>query len=152
MRRCLPRLETLEGRFLFSGLFGSAVNYNVGSGPYSVAVGDFNGDGKPDLAIANSGSNTVSILLGNGNGTFKAAANYCVGSLPESVAVGDFNGDGKPDLAVANYASGNVSILLGNGNGTFKAAVNLHRGHRSGLRGGGGLQRRRQARPRRRQL
>ena len=68
------------------------------------------------------------------------------------MAVGDFNGDGKPDLAVANDGSNNVSVLLGNGDGTFQTAVNYRRGHKSILGGGGGLQRRRQARPGRGQL
>jgi uncharacterized repeat protein (TIGR01451 family) len=89
-------------------------------------MGDFNGDGKADLAVANGGSDNVSILLGNGNGTFQAAVNYNVHG-PRSVAVGDFNGDGKPDLAVAN-AFGTVSILAGNGNGTFAEAVNYGAG------------------------
>ena len=96
--------------------------------PMSVAVGDFNGDGKADLAVANCDSNNVSVLLGNGNGTFQAAVNYAAGTYPSSVAVGDFNGDGKADLAVANCASNNVSVLLGNGNGTFQAAVNYGAG------------------------
>ena len=69
--------------------------------PVSVAVGDFNGDGKQDLAIANFGSNNVSILLGNGAGSFGAATNFSVGGDPALLAVGDFNGDGKQDLAVA---------------------------------------------------
>ena len=93
-----------------------------------MAVGDFNGDGKADLAVANYGSDNVSVLLGNGNGTFQAAVNYAAGTSPHSVAVGDFNGDGKADLAVANYGSNNVSVLLGNGNGTFQAAVNYAAG------------------------
>jgi hypothetical protein len=87
-------------------------------------VGDFNGDGKADLAVANAASSNVSVLLGNGNGTFQAAVNYAAGDDPDSVAVADFNGDGKADLAVANYLGNNVSVLLGNGNGTFQAAVN----------------------------
>ena len=62
-----------------------------------MAVGDFNGDGKLDLVVANRASNNVSVLLGNGNGTFQAAVNYAAGSKPRSVAVGDFNGDGKLD-------------------------------------------------------
>ena len=77
----------------------------VGAYPYSVAIGDFNGDGRPDLAVANVDSNTVSVLLGNGDGTFQAAVNYGVGTKPFSVVVGDFNGDGKPDLAVTNAGS-----------------------------------------------
>jgi uncharacterized protein (UPF0548 family) len=103
-----------------------AVNYGVGAGTYptSVAVGDFNGDGKADLAVTNGSANTVSILLGKGDGTFQAAVNYGAGSNPVSVAVGDFNGDGKADLAVANYVSNNVSVLLGNGDASFQPAVN----------------------------
>jgi hypothetical protein len=75
-------------------------------------IGDFNGDGKPDLAMENGHSNDVSILLGDGTGAFGAATNFAVGSDPVSVAVGDLNGDAKPDLAVANVSSNNVSILL----------------------------------------
>ena len=82
--------------------FAAAVNYPVGTEPRTVAVGDFNGDGKLDLAVANEGSNNVSVLLGKGDGTFQTAVNYAVGSTPASVAGGDFNGDGKLDLAVAN--------------------------------------------------
>jgi hypothetical protein len=104
--------------------FAAAVDLQVGSNPWSVAIGDFNGNGKADLAVANKGSGNVSILLGNGNGTFQATVNYSVGASPTSVAVGDFNGDGKADLAVANSGSMNVSILLGNGDGTFQTAVN----------------------------
>jgi len=113
------------------GTFQAAVNYSTGSfGTYStsVAVGDFNGDGKLDLAVANSGSNNVSILLGKGDGTFQAAVNYATGTEPFSVAVADFNGDGKLDLVVANEGSNNVSILLGNGDGTFQAAVDYGAG------------------------
>ena len=67
-----------------------------------MAVGDFNGDGKADLAVANYSSNNVSVLLGNGNGTFQATVNYGAGTNPYSVAIGDFNGDGRSDLAVTN--------------------------------------------------
>ena len=81
-----------------------------------------NGDGKPDLVVANRCySNTVSVLLGNGNGTFQAQQTFATGTSPCSVAVGDVNGDGKPDLVVANDVSNTVSVLLGNGNGTFQA-------------------------------
>ena len=95
----------------------------AGSGPDSVAVGDFNGDGKLDLAVANSGSNDVSVLLGNGDGTFQTALHSSVGVSPVSVAVGDFNGDGKLDLVVVNNGSNDVSVLLGNGDGTFQTAL-----------------------------
>ena len=106
--------------------FAAAVNYPVGAKPYSVTAGDWNGDGKADLAVANSGSvsvsGNVSILLGNGNGTFPVMIDYVVGMAPVAVTAGDWNGDGKPDLAVANNNSQNVSILLGigDGDGTFK--------------------------------
>ena len=86
----------------------------AGSSPYSVSVGDFNGDGTPDLAVANAGSHNVSVLLGNGDGSFQAAQNFGAGIVPQSVTVGDFNGDGKPDLAVANENSNNVSVLINN--------------------------------------
>src|SRR2546427_3865796 len=87
-------------------------DFPVGTHPQSVAVGDFNGDGRPDLAVANSGSNTVSVLLGIGDGTFQPARTFAAGSSPFSVAVGDLNGDWRPDLAVANYGSNTGSVLL----------------------------------------
>jgi hypothetical protein len=112
-----------------NGTFKPAVNYAVNGYDIRIAVGDFNGDGNLDLVTANEyygageTPNTVSVLLGNGNGTFKPAVNYAAGTLPDAVAVGDFNHDGHLDLAVADYGSNKVSILLGNGNGTFKAPV-----------------------------
>jgi len=93
----------------------------VGQQPQGIAVGDFNMDGKPDLALANSGSGDISVLLGNGDGTFQLAVNYASGnSLPFGLAIGDFNNDGIPDLAVATAIGGKIGILLGNGDGTFK--------------------------------
>src|SRR5439155_25459685 len=67
-------------------------DYVVGSDPRSVTVGDFNGDGRPDLAVANTVSNNVSVLLGNGDGTFQVAVNYAAGTGPRSGTVGEFNG------------------------------------------------------------
>jgi hypothetical protein len=102
-------------------------NYTVGSNPVAVAVGDFNGDGKVDLAVVNAGDPTandnggVSVLLGNGDGTFQSATNISVGKNPGGITVGDFNGDNRPDIIVAD--STGVSILLGIGDGTFQAAV-----------------------------
>src|SRR5439155_663074 len=90
--------------------------------PLSVAAGDFNGDGKLDLAVANGSSDNVAVLLGNGDGTFQTARTLAVGTVPLSVAAGDFNGDGKLDLAVTNRYSNTVSVLVGNGDGTFPTA------------------------------
>ena len=117
--------------------FAPTVTY--GSGGYiaqSVAVADVNGDGKPDLlvancgfACANPGPGTVGVLLGNGDGTFQAAVTYGSGGSTLSIAVADVNGDGKPDVVVANVCSsgtcpnGTVGVLLGNGDGTFQPVV-----------------------------
>jgi uncharacterized repeat protein (TIGR01451 family) len=101
--------------------FPSTANFtaSVGSGPAGFVTGDFNGDGKIDLAVANSNAGTVSILLGNGNGTFTAQPTVNAGAGANWIVTGDFNEDGKLDLAVANSGSNTVSILLGNGDGTF---------------------------------
>jgi hypothetical protein len=106
------------------GTFQSAVTYSSGGlVANSVAVADVNGDGKPDLLVANQGSNTVGVLLGNGDGTFRAAVGYgSGGDSAESVAVADVNGDSKPDLVVATFGN-TLGVLLGNGDGTFQMAV-----------------------------
>src|SRR5260370_28362792 len=89
--------------------FRVAPTYGVGSGtlrPISMAAGDFNEDGKPDLAVVNSdfisGTSSISVLLGNGDGTFQTAVNYAAGSGTRSVGGGGFNEDGEPPLVVAN--------------------------------------------------
>ena len=71
--------------------------------------------------MANDGSNTVSVLMGNGDGTFGPQQTYAVGISPTSVAIADLNGDGKPDLVVTNEEANTVSVLMGNGDGTFQA-------------------------------
>ncbi len=102
--------------------FPSHVDYPVGFQPIWVATGDFNGDGKLDLVLA--GGSSISVLLGNGDGTFQAANTTTYsGIFPVWVATGDFNGDGKLDLALADAAKNSISTLLGNGNGTFQSRV-----------------------------
>src|SRR5437870_4459432 len=90
----------------------------------SAVAGDFNGDGKLDLAVANFHGNEVAILLGDGHGGFSPPTQFQVGTEPISIAVGDFNRDGRLDLAVANQGSGSVSILLGDGHGGFSGPTN----------------------------
>jgi len=96
----------------------------VGSGPSFVAAADLNGDGTPDLVVANAHSGTVSVLL-NTKGTFGKAVSYPAGPNPSAVAVADFNGDGILDLAVANAGTGAISILYGSGGGIFQAPQTL---------------------------
>jgi Bacterial Ig-like domain (group 3)/FG-GAP-like repeat len=138
--RAAATLVTPQG----SGLnFAPTVSYPSGSlYTNSVAVGDVNGDGKPDLVVANNclsysscSSAGVSVLLGNGDGTFQTAVTYGAGVYEaQSVALADVNGDGKLDILVTNYCTvagnegctntaGTVGVLLGNGDGTFQTAV-----------------------------
>src|SRR6202034_872683 len=94
------------------------------------------GDGKLDLVLGNAGSNSVGVLLGNGDGTFEAPVTYGSGGIePLAVALGDVNGDGIPDLIVTNaFATGSqggdseVSVMLGNGDGTFRSPVSYDSG------------------------
>jgi Bacterial Ig-like domain (group 3)/FG-GAP-like repeat len=124
-----------------TGTFGSPVNYDSGgSGAQSVAIADVNGDGYPDLIVANQAerggggvNGVVAVLLSDGHGSFRAPVSYSAGGiLSDSVAVGDFNGDGHPDIVVANKcqtdencntATGVLGVLLNNGDGRFAAPV-----------------------------
>jgi len=101
----------------------TASNFAVGNSPQSVAVGDFNGDGKLDFAAANFNSNSVTVRLGDGTGKgFTTTSTFTVGTNPSSVAVGDFNGDGKLDLAAANFSGNSVSVLLNQPSATLTIA------------------------------
>jgi len=94
----------------------------------AASVGDFNLDGKMDMAVTNNGSSNASIQLGNGDDTFTAAPSIAGFAVPRGLAVGDFNRDGLPDLAVADYAGANITILLGNGNGKFVRSASIPAG------------------------
>jgi hypothetical protein len=106
------------------GTFTEKTSVDASVDPTAFAVADFNGDGIPDLAVANFSSPTfqsaISILLGNGDGTFKNETLLILSSgYPNSIAAGDFNGDGIPDLVVPNFVGNSVSVFLGKGDGTF---------------------------------
>jgi hypothetical protein len=107
---------------------GTSSAFLHGAGTILVA-GDFTRDGHLDLATANSGSNDISVLLGNGDGTFQPAVQYAAGQGPDALVAGDFTGDGHVDLAVANNGSNDISVLLGNGDGTFQAAAEYAAGN-----------------------
>jgi hypothetical protein len=116
-----PTLEALEDRTLLS--FLPAVNYPVGppAAPFAVAAGDLRGNGILDLVTNNSNTHTVSIVLGNGDGTFQAPVEYPFNvNSSQGVALGDVNGDGHLDVVVAGSTT---SVLLGNGDGTFQPAI-----------------------------
>jgi hypothetical protein len=107
-----------------NGRFKAPVRYRTGKDPNSVAIGDFNRDGIADLAVLNSTDDSISILLGNGDGTFQRQTIYSAGStgdFPYPLLVADFNGDGKLDLArAAALFTAGTGVLLGNGDGTFQ--------------------------------
>ena len=115
------------GRAVPAQTFGPPTDYPTGLGPFSVALGDVNGDGRLDLATANFLAGTVSVLLGTSAGAFGPNTDFPTRGIPRSVALGDVNGDGRLDVVTANYddAAGanafrsSVSVLLGTGTGTF---------------------------------
>ena len=131
-------VQVLLGRG--DGKFQLPVSYSSGgSNAFSAAVGDVNGDGKPDIVVTNQcdsvgdcTNGVVSVLLGNGDGTFRSPVSYSLGeSGGYFVALGDVNGDGKLDIAVGTSSA--VTVLLGNGDGTFQPAVSYSSGGYSAL-------------------
>jgi hypothetical protein len=112
-----------------AGGFQARSDYRVGEAPVDAAIGDLNGDGKPDLVTANLSASTASVLLNRGNGSFRVRRDYATGVRPTSVAIGDLNGDRKPELAIANSDQVSaVSVLANRGDGSFEAKVD----HRTG--------------------
>jgi FG-GAP-like repeat len=106
------------------GTFQTPVSYATRGSPGALVVADFNGDGKPDLAVQ-TWHQTLSVLFGNGDGTFQPATDYVAGSdFDETygIVVGDFNGDQKPDLVLADGPASTITVLLNQGSGGFKAA------------------------------
>src|SRR5216684_8870871 len=107
------------------GSFQSPRSFNAGSGPLSVAIGDFNTDGVQDLAVARlcltprCGTGNAVVLLGNGDGSFQSPQDYLVGRGAGTIAVGDFNADGVQDLAMVSGGN-SISVLVGNGDGSFQ--------------------------------
>jgi FG-GAP-like repeat/Cep192 domain 4 len=110
------------------GTFAAQTVYATGTAPQALVAADFDGDSKMDLAVGNtnpSGPGSVSILLGNGDGTFQSQVDYQVGANPIGIVSSDYNGDKKLDLAMANNLDSTVSILLGNGDGTFQSQTTV---------------------------
>ncbi|MCH8941706.1 MAG: VCBS repeat-containing protein, partial [Bacteroidetes bacterium] len=101
----------------FSQSFSAKFDFTTETNPFSVSIGDLNGDGKPDLAVANASSTSVSVFFnttttGASTPSFSLKTDFTTGTGPLSVSIGDLNGDGKPDLAVANASSASVSVFF----------------------------------------
>jgi hypothetical protein len=115
-------LQSGDGSFqLGSYPYNQYVSYPTGGSACAVLVGDFNADGNADVITTNCNDNSVSVLLGNGDGTFRPHLDSPVGNGPTSLAAGDLNGDGKLDLIVTDTGDGAISLLVGSGDGTFQA-------------------------------
>src|SRR5262249_1202325 len=119
----IERFESLETRTLLSGPGSPGEPLAVGQGPHSVATGDFNGDGRPDLVTANSGSGDVSGLVGPGDGSVRPEARAPGEDRPVALAVEDLDANGRLDLVICDngggFEDGSIEVLLGNGDGSF---------------------------------
>jgi hypothetical protein len=118
------KMKACTSLFMLGGLPAA----ETGDTPIAMAVGDLNGDGKSDIVTANSYDDSVSVLLGKGNGTFAPTVDYPASATPAAIAVGDFDGNGKLDLVVANEGANTVSVRMGRGDGTFLGNVDYATG------------------------
>ena len=121
-------LESLEQRVCMSVTYATPVNYAQSANPDFITSGDFNNDGKKDLATSSFAGSNVSIMLGGTNGAFGAATNIALSSAPDFLTNADLNADGKLDLITVSYANNTVGVMMGNGNGTFAASVSYAAG------------------------
>jgi hypothetical protein len=117
----LPPARALAGAFVP----GPSTTHTVGTGPRAIATGDFNEDGRPDMAVGNEGASGVSVLLGLAGGGFAPAVLYNTGPVPGEIAVADFDQDGHLDFAVGHYNTNTVVIMRGTGTGTFTTGITL---------------------------
>ena len=108
--------------------FAPRQDFPAGQGPNYIVPGDFNKDGKPDIAVTNSRDNTVLILLGTGDGSLQRGVTLPTQSIPFALAVGDVNADGSTDLVVSNNGASSISVFLGRGDGSFQGALNVPTG------------------------
>lgn len=130
----LQRIAWVAACALIAVICGSATarantfvrsDYTSGIVPFALAVGDLNGDGRPDVVTGNILPNTISVLLANGSGGLLTHVDYACGNAPNGVGIGDFNNDGKQDVATANFNSNNVSIYLGTGGGVLAPRTDI---------------------------
>ena len=121
---CLPYNQSTRAGECDKPIFAAPRSFAADKNPSSIAIGDLNGDGKLDLAVANSGSTNVSILLGNGDGTFQPVVNFpATGRGTVRLGLGDLNRDHIPDVVAMNNQTSDITVLLANSDGTLQTGV-----------------------------
>src|SRR5574342_1356007 len=118
---CLASTSTCSSLTTIS--FADPVSYPAGLKTYALLTGDLDGDGRADLVAANEEGDSISVFLGNGDGTFRHVGDFATGAYPTGGAIADMNRDGIPDVLTANYHGNSVSVLFGVGDGSFQAAT-----------------------------